>query len=327
MNIRKNASGNWQIRMMIDGVSYVKTVKGKKPTEREAYEIILALASEGEKPKAIAFCNAAKDYIKSRENIVSPATVREYTRMIDRLPSWYSKLDIYKIDQRHMQKLVNEISVEHSTKTTHNVHGFCVAVIRFFKPEAVFCTTFKQNDRKEPYIPSKKEVETIIKYSEGTEYHIPLQLAKYSLRRSEICALLKSDLTPDNKVHVCKAKVQDVNKNWVIKRPKTEDSDRYVPIDKKLADEIRALDREEVYPFFPENLTNHLTRSQKKLGMPHFSLHKMRHYFASSLHGIVPEADIQKVGGWKTNTVLRQVYTHSDIDRDSKTRNKILKNL
>ena len=243
--------------------------------------------------------------------------------MIDRLPEWFTALDIYEINQQDMQRLVNEVSADHSAKTTHNVHGFCVAVIRYFRPAVVFSTTFKQNDRREPYIPSKDEVEKVIEYSIGTEYHIPLQLAKYSLRRSEICALLKSDLTEDNQVHVCKAKVQDKDKKWVIKVPKTEDSDRYVPIDKDLADEIRALDREEIYPFFPENLSNYLSRSQVRLGLPHFSLHKMRHYFASALHGIIPEADIQKIGGWRTNTVLRQVYTHSDIHRDKDTQEKI----
>ena len=327
MNIRKNKSGNWQIRMMIDGKSYVKTVKGKKPTEREAYEIILGMVNEVEKPQAISFKLSASDYIKSRENVVSPATVREYTRMIDRLPHWFVDKNVYDIDQQDMQKLVNELSVDHKAKTVHCFHGFCVAVIRFFRPAVVFSTTFKQNDATEPYIPTKKEVEKIINLSEGTEYHIPLQLAKYSLRRSEICALTKSDLTDDNKVYVCKALVQDVNKEWVIKEPKTEDSRRYVPIDDDLANEIRSLDRDQVYPFSPQNISNYLRRQQKKLGMKEFSIHKLRHYFASSLHGVVPEADIQKIGGWKTNTVLRKNYTHSDIDRDKTTQEQIINTL
>lgn len=327
MNIRKNASGNWQIRMMIDGKSYVKTIKGKKPTEREAYEIILGMVNEGEKPASISFRLSASDYIKSRENVISPATIREYTRMIDRLPLWFVDKNVYDIDQQDMQKLVNELSIDHKAKTVHCFHGFCVAVIRFFRPAVVFSTTFKQNDAKEPYIPTKEEVDKLIALSEGTEYHIPLQLAKYSLRRSEICALLKSDLTDDNRIYVCKALVQDVNKKWVIKEPKTEDSRRYVPIDDDLANEIRSLDREQIYPFAPQNISNYLRRQQRKLGMKEFSLHKLRHYFASALHGIVPEADIQKMGGWKTNTVLRQVYTHSDIDIDKETQHKVLKNL
>ena len=173
-------------------------------------------------------------------------------------------------------------------------------------------------------MPSKQEVDMIINQSEGTEYHIALQLASYSLRRSEICAALKSDLTDDNNFHVCRAKVQDVNKEWVIKVPKTEDSDRYIPIDVDLAEEIRALDREEIYPFAPQNISNYLRRTQDKLGLPHFSVHSLRHYYASRLHMEgVDDISIQKTGGWKNNTVLKSAYTHSDVAVNPKKQNKI----
>lgn len=324
MNIRKNKSGNWEIRLMIDGKSYSKSVKGKKPTECDALQMIMDMIKAGEKPTSISFRNGAKQYIESRKNVVSPATVREYTRKIDRLPEWFTEKDLYKIDQQDMQRLVNELSVDHKAKTIHDAHGFCVGVIRYFVPQTVFNTTFKQNDRTERYTPSKQEVETILKQAENTPYHIALQLACYSLRRSEICALLKSDLTDDNKIHVCKAKVQDNDKKWVIKLPKTEDSDRYVPIDEDLADEIRSLDREEVYPFAPQNISNFLRRTQEKLNMPLFSVHCLRHYYASTLHMAgVDDITIQKTGGWKNNSVLKSSYTHSDIAVNSQKQNQI----
>lgn len=324
MNIRKNASGNWQIRMMIDGKSYVKTVKGRKPSEFEAMQLIMDMVNEEKKPSSISFREGATNYIKSRENVVSPATVREYTRKIDRLPEWFNELDIYKIEQADMQRLVNELSKDHKAKTVHDVHGFTVGVIRYFIPQAVFNTTFKQNDATERYLPSQEEVETVINASIGTIYHIPLQLAKYSLRRSEICALNKSDLLDSNEIHVCKALVQDINKQWVVKRPKTEDSDRYVPIDDDLAEEIRSLDREQIYPYAPQNISNYLRRTQDKLGLPHFSVHCLRHYYASSLHlAGVDDITIQKTGGWRNNSVLKSHYTHSDIQRNHEKQDKI----
>lgn len=314
MNIRKNRSGNWEIRQMIDGKTYQKTVKGKKPTEYEAMQLIIEMVNSSKRPDAILFKDAATEYIKSRENVVSPATVREYTRKIDRYPEWFTNLDIFKIEQSDMQRLVNEMAVDHKSKTVHDIHGFAVGVIRYFRPQVVFRTTFKQNERVERYLPTKKDIEKLLAEAEGTIYHIPLQLACYSLRRSEICALLKSDLTKDNQIHVCKAKVEDVNKKWVIKVPKTEDSDRYVPIDNDLAAEIRALDREEVYPFAPQNISNFMRRTQKKLNMPAFSIHSLRHYYASTLHMAgVDDITIQKTGGWKNNSVLKSTYTHSDI--------------
>lgn len=324
MNIRRNRSGNWEIRQMIDGKSYQMTVKGKKPSEYDALQLIMAMVDQDKKPDAISFRDGANEYIRSRENVVSPATVREYTRKIDRLPEWFTEKDIYKIDQMDMQRLVNELSADHKAKTIHDFHGFCVGVIRFFVPQTIFRTTFKQNDRTERYMPSKQEVETILKQAEGTEYHIALQLACYSLRRSEICALLKSDLTDNNQIHVCRAKVQNKDKEWVIKVPKTEDSDRYVPIDDALADEIRSLDREEIYPFAPQNISNFLRRTQIKLNMPLFSIHCLRHYYASTLHMAgVDDITIQKTGGWKNNSVLKSRYTHSDIAVNPQKQNQI----
>ena len=114
MNIRKNKSGNWEIRLMIDGKSYSKTVKGKKPTEFDAMRIIMEMVEAEKKPTAISFSDGAKKYIKSRENVVSPTTVREYTRKIDRLPKWFTEKNIYDIDQQDMQKLVNELSVNNT---------------------------------------------------------------------------------------------------------------------------------------------------------------------------------------------------------------------
>ena len=102
MNIRKNRSGTWEIRQMIDGKTYQKTIKGKKPTEYEAMQIIMAMVDSEKKPDSISFQDGAHEYIKSRMNVVSPATIREYTRKIDRLPSWFTQKDIYGIDQTDM---------------------------------------------------------------------------------------------------------------------------------------------------------------------------------------------------------------------------------
>ena len=106
--------------------------------------------------------------------------------------------------------------------------------------------------------------------------------------------------------------------------PKTEDSDRYVPIDDELANEIRALDREEIYPFSPQSISNFLLRTQRKYNLPQFSLHCLRHYYASTLHlAGVDDITIQKTGGWKNNSVLKSCYTHSDIAVNPQKQNQI----
>lgn len=324
MNIRKNRSGNWEIRQMIDGKLYQTTVKGKKPSDFEAMEIIRAMVAKDNMPDSISFRDAAKAYNKSRENIISPSTFREYSREIDRFPSWFLDLDIYEITQREMQKLANEVSVEHSAKTVHNRHGFAVSVIRFYRPEVAFHTTFKPSQRKEKYLPTKAQIDTILNETTEPEYRIALKLACYSLRRGEICALLRSDLTDDDQIHVCKALVQNDNKEWVVKEPKTPDSARYVPIDKDLASEIRSLENEQIFTKAPQRLTKYLHQMQKKLGYPSFSVHSLRHYYASTLHMAgIDDITIQRTGGWKNNSVLKSIYTHSDIQNNKAKQDKI----
>ena len=51
--------------------------------------------------------------------------------------------------------------------------------------------------------------------------------------------------------------------------------------------------------------------------MPAFSIHKLRHYFASKMSAMnVPEADIMKMGGWETDHVMKAVYRHAMKDEN-----------
>ena len=51
--------------------------------------------------------------------------------------------------------------------------------------------------------------------------------------------------------------------------------------------------------------------------MPHFSIHKLRHYFASKMSAMnIPEADIMRMGGWETDHVMKSVYRHSMMEKE-----------
>ena len=55
-----------------------------------------------------------------------------------------------------------------------------------------------------------------------------------------------------------------------------------------------------------------MRRTQDKYGMKHFSLHKLRHYFATSSHAKgIADADIQTFGGWETDHIMKRVYRHA----------------
>ena len=102
-----------------------------------------------------------------------------------------------------------------SPKSVSNHHGFISAVLNVFSPNLKLNTTLPQKSKNEPYIPSDDDVKRILEYASGSKYEIPIVLACYGLRRSEICALTPEDLDGDV-VTINKALVQDENKEWIV---------------------------------------------------------------------------------------------------------------
>ncbi len=88
-----------------------------------------------------------------------------------------------------------------------------------------FVPTLPQKVKNEPYIPSDDDIKRILECAKDTEYEIPIILACYGLRRSEICALTLDDLDGDV-IRINKAKVMNEDAKWVEKTTKTTSSTR-----------------------------------------------------------------------------------------------------
>jgi integrase len=64
-----------------------------------------------------------------------------------------------------------------------------------------------------------------------------------------------------------------------------------------------------------------MRRALPKLGIPFFSLHKLRHFFASYSHELgYSDAVIQAIGGWETDHVMKSVYRHA-MNKDQAKKN------
>jgi len=306
MNIEKRGS-TYRVRMMIDGRRYSVTLD-HKPTEKESYNLIMKKVDTdtGIKGTFNYFC---KEYIAVKENVLSPRTVREYINTVKYIPEWFLGLNLGEIKASDVQRCVNEISVGRSPKTVRNYHGFIAGVIGMYRPDFVLNTTLPQRKKQDNYIPTAEDVKRILELA-NDENRIFLKLACMGLRRSEICALSVADLDENNILHINKALVLDKDNNFVVKSTKTTASTRDVPIPKDLADEIRK--QGFVYRQSPNNVIKWLNRTQDQLGIPRFALHKLRHFFASTLaEKNVPAKTIMSLGGWETDAVMKTVYQHN----------------
>ena len=318
MKIEKLPSGSYRIRKMYKGNTYT-VIFDNKPTQKEAVQ---AMAAEMDKYKSksshIIFKSAAKNYIDMKRNVLSPRTVKEYSETINRFPDWFCNLPISDITQIEINRLINEFSAKRSPETVRNYHGFITAVLGTFCPNLKICTTLPQKVKPEAYTPSQEDVKRILEAIKGTDFEVPITLACYGMRRSEICALTPDDIDGDM-LHINKAMVQNDKKEWIIKTTKTTESTRSIIIPLELAEKIKL--QGYVYKGHPGNITKHLKILENKLGIPSFPLHKLRHYFASQMSALgVPEADILKMGGWETDNVMKSVYRHSMMEKEEKSK-------
>ena len=320
MTIERRTSGKYRIKQMVDGTLYSVTVD-HKPSRKEAQILITKQIEAGAERKAhsTSFEKAYRDYVNRKNNILSPSTLKGYETMFNNLPEEFKQKSIYDIDAKIVQALINDYAggnsakkgcedKPRSAKSVYNLNGFIVSIMKTVRPELIIKTTLPQKEKKVVYVPSSEDVKAILEEAKGTKYEIPLILATYGLRRGEIVALTIEDLTDQNELIICKDKVQNAQNEWIVKNiPKTEESNRKIYLDQVTADLIR--EKGCIYDGHPELIYRYLTNAQKKLSIPAFPLHMMRHYFASATHEMgLSDADIMAMGGWKTDHIMKTVY-------------------
>ncbi len=318
MKIEKRGPGSYRVRKMYKGQMYTVAFD-HKPTQKEAMQAMAAeLDKVQEKHKSMDFRAAAGEYIESKRNVLSPTTIRGYNSAMKTISKKFQDINVHDITALDIQTEVNRLTKEHSPKTVRNYHGFISAVLGTFCPNLKINTTLPQKLKNEPYIPSDEDIKRILECAKDTEYEIPILLACYGLRRSEICALTLDDLDGDI-IRINKAKVINEDAKWIEKTTKTASSTREIVIPMEIADKIR--EKGYIYKGHPNVIARFLVRTEDKLGIPRFSLHKLRHYFASKMSALnVPEADIMRMGGWETDHVMKSVYRHSMMEKEEQAK-------
>ena len=307
MTIEKLPSGSYRIRKQIDGKRYSLVVP-YKPSKKEADKLIEEKRTGADKcRKTLKEC--AREYIDGKAHTLSPATIRGYESILKALPEDMLSSEIGTISAWDIQVYIDKLTADGKTpKTVKNYHGFISSVFGVFCPETILRTKLPQKVENEAYVPSDDDVRAILDMAKGTDYEIPLRLACYGLRRSEICALTPADLD-GCQLTINKALVADKDMQWTVKTTKTTSSTRTITIDEDLANLIRTTGK--VYDGYPNRIYWNLQKYQEELGIPHFPLHYLRHWYATTMHALgVPDADIMATGGWKTDHVMKRVYRH-----------------
>ena len=216
MKIEKLPSGSYRIRKMYKGKTYT-VITDYKPTQKEALQLLSAKFDKVPTSSVhLTFEEAANKYMEVKANVLSPSSIDGYSSVLRNLSEEFTSMNINDITAIDIQKEINDYSSTRSPKTVRNAHGFISAVLGMFRPELNISTTLPQKRKNDEYIPSDEDVKRILERAKGTRYEIPLLLATFGLRRSEICALTIDDLN-GNTLTINKALVKNENGKFVIK--------------------------------------------------------------------------------------------------------------
>lgn len=319
MSVDKLKSGSYRIRKYYNGKTYSTTVD-HKPSKKEVVQIIADLLDELETNSTSGtFGMYLSQYISQREQDgISPSTIRGYKSIQRNIPQSFKEKSFPDMGQSQIQREVDRYAKDHSPKSTKNYYGLIRSVFAEYRPQLILSIKLPSASKKAVYEPSTKDVERILEYSQGSIYEIALQLAVLGLRRGEICALTIDDLSDDDVLTINKAVVISDDGTVSVKdSPKTADSNRRILIPHHLADAIR--DKGYIYNGYPNSIRRYLHRTQEVLGIPHFPLHRLRHFAAAYLHknGFTDQMILQ-YGGWaKGSDVMNRVYNYNLDPQDS----------
>lgn len=328
---KKLKSGSWRCLVYdyTDGNGKRHYESFTAATKREAeYLAAEYAATKKKKPEVlkVSIGNALDNYIKIKSNVLSPSTIRGYKALRRNYYSSIQSILLENVTQEIIQIWVNSLSMSKDAKTVKNAHGLLSAMLSVYLPSIALHTTLPKKEKEIPYIPIESDIQQIIEYFKQNDIEMlkSVYLAAFgTLRRSEICGLMGNDIS-GNVIHVHSAVVMDDSANWVKKNTKTSSSDRYIPLPEFV---INILPQNgNVVSITPSQISSRFNCALKKLCIPHFRFHDLRHYSASIMHALgIPDQYIMQRGGWSSDGVLKAVYRNTMDDYTEKFSNQINK--
>lgn len=312
---KKTKSGKYHV------TAYVGKINGKNvyksitaDTKREC--ILKATEYINHRPKEsseLTIKEVVYNYIESKENILSPSTIRGYDRIYKNIlvPLYDIRLD--DLDNITLQRFVNTMSG--SPKTILNNYSLLMSAVNMYSDRKFSVTLPQKIEPKRP-VATDQDIKAMLAAA-GPELKKAILLGACGLRRGEICALKYEDIS-GNTLHVHADIVHDKDNNWVYKdRTKTPESTRAVTVSDEIIASLGSGTGYVVKISSPGAASDAFYDLRNKLGLKDITLHSLRRYYASICHAMgIPDIYVQKQGGWKNPETMRRSYQHTLSDKE-----------
>jgi len=322
---KKLPSGSWRCLV------YDYTDKNKKrhyesftsDTKNEAEYLAAEFAlSKNRKSKVVnlTLSEAISKYIGESDAILSPTTISGYKVIQKNAFADIMNVPLKKISKDILKEAVNNESKRKSDstkskgqiispKTVINEYGLITAVIKQYTD--IDCTVklpTKINHIKELIPP-----ETIIEVVKDTDIELPVLLAMWlSFSISEIKGLTKTNSINNGFITINEVVVNVGGKDIVKKQAKAFTRTRKHKIPEYIQVLIDKVQTDQLVTMSGQAVHHRFTRILEKNNLPHMTFHDLRHVNASIMALLrIPDKYAMERGGWKTDSVMKKVYTHT----------------
>lgn len=323
MKANKTKSGNYRVQLSAGYDANGKRII-KSFTAPEAWQAI-KMAEDYKKglvvePKKMTVRDAFEYYIASRNNILSPSTIKGYNTIKN---SRLQAIRNFQIDSLKISDVQMAVNIDAQTLSRKSIKSAVALLKSALSLQEININIDKitlpaQRPNKKDIPPVEKVLNVII----GSDIEIPCLLAMWlSLRISEVRGLKFKDISDDGKyISIRRTKLALNNGDVVREINKTEESTRTNLLPQYLYKKIIILPHSSSEDFIVNinysSLRSRFKNLMSKNGLD-ITFHSLRHEFATTLNDLgIPSEYIQKLGGWSTDNVMKSVYTHTTKSKE-----------
>lgn len=279
-----------------------------------------------------------ESYINGRKVLgVKQTTLHGYEVAAERIYSRFKGIKATDLTSYQVQTFINDMSEKYSAKTIRNT----ISLLSSAYDNAIRLGQLSKNPCKMVTLPKKEQPKIDIFDNEQIgvfldaldeerlDYKVAYQLALFcGLRRSEILGLQEKHINVPFRCVTVEQSRHNVKGSDYVQTTKTESSHRTIAVpDFVMENIIELLDVHNSFqykhtdyliqngfgqPMTPSALTTQIYRIEERAGLPHVSLHDLRHTFASMLNNAnVDIAMISRELGHSNINVTLGIYTHA----------------
>lgn len=315
-------SGNYRARAYShtdpDGKRHYRSFTA--PTKAEA-EFLASEFSVNKKIESDAsrwtLGEAIDKYIELKRPVLSPTTIQGYE--YNRRKCFQSLIPVAldKINSTMLQKAVNEeyqrtTEKRHgkmSAKSVRNAYGLISSTLKTFMPDRTYNVTLPKVPKKiRRQLPAPDQIYQAVK---GTRIELAVLLAMWlSFTESEIRGLTKSRSIDGDYITIRQVMVKIGGADVIKDMGKQESRNRRHRMPKRIRELIDEVDGDVLVPLSPSSILKDFKRCMRQAGLPEITFHDLRHINASVMAMLrIPDVYAQERGGWKTDHIMKSVYT------------------